>query len=303
MNIFAKNLKQFRLQKHLTQEQAAEALGVSAQTVSRWECATTLPDVTILPRIARLYGVMVDDLYRESSPVYPNYANRLLAVYEKTGQLEDFVAAHQEFSRIRDEDLTPEDLRGLGVLHHYMMQHSAEKALYYLDRTLVHPELSADTRSSAAQQKIALLCDLGKGSEEALRYDGLLASQPSEPLLWVLCTAAHYMAGEPEQALDTARRGLARFPENAALHIYAGYVFRDRKEYAQAFSCWEQVLKLDPDFWDARYAMGFCLEQMGEYARAREVWRRLALDLERKGFEEEVSFPLNREQFCAKQCT
>ena len=37
-NIVAQNLKRLRIAKKLTQEQAAEKLGVSAQSVSRWEC-------------------------------------------------------------------------------------------------------------------------------------------------------------------------------------------------------------------------------------------------------------------------
>lgn len=37
METLSLNLKKFRLSKKLTQEQAAEALHVSAQTISRWE--------------------------------------------------------------------------------------------------------------------------------------------------------------------------------------------------------------------------------------------------------------------------
>ena len=66
MTVFSKNLKRFRIAKNLTQEQAAEALGVSTQTVSRWECNVTLPDVTILPKIAELYCVTIDDLYKDA---------------------------------------------------------------------------------------------------------------------------------------------------------------------------------------------------------------------------------------------
>ena len=72
MTVFTKNLKRLRIAKNMTQEQAAEALGVSTQTVSRWECNTTLPDVTILPKIAALYCVTIDDLYKETSTAYDN---------------------------------------------------------------------------------------------------------------------------------------------------------------------------------------------------------------------------------------
>lgn len=56
------NLKKFRLQRELTQEQLADILGVSAQAVSRWENGTTYPDITLLPTIASYFGVTLDEL-------------------------------------------------------------------------------------------------------------------------------------------------------------------------------------------------------------------------------------------------
>ena len=64
MNHLAANLRKLRIDKKLTQEQAADKLGVSPQSVSRWETAATLPDVMLLPDIAKLYGVLVDDLFK-----------------------------------------------------------------------------------------------------------------------------------------------------------------------------------------------------------------------------------------------
>ena len=64
MNQLAANLRKLRLDQAMTQEQIAEKLGVSAQSVSRWENAATLPDVMLLPDIAKLYGVLVDDLFK-----------------------------------------------------------------------------------------------------------------------------------------------------------------------------------------------------------------------------------------------
>ena len=57
--IFSENMKKFRLAKKYTQEEVAEKLCVTAQSVSRWECGNTLPDVLLLPEIAKLYGVVV----------------------------------------------------------------------------------------------------------------------------------------------------------------------------------------------------------------------------------------------------
>ena len=94
--VFSDNLKKFRQQKNLTQEQAAEILNVSVHTVSRWECNTTSPDIAILPQIAKLYCVTIDDLFRKTAVVYENYAQRLAVVYEATHKPEDFISAELE---------------------------------------------------------------------------------------------------------------------------------------------------------------------------------------------------------------
>ena len=71
MSVFCDNLKRFRMARNMTQEQAAEALGVSTQTVSRWECNTTLPDVMILPRIAELYCTVSLSMTCIRRPAWP----------------------------------------------------------------------------------------------------------------------------------------------------------------------------------------------------------------------------------------
>ncbi len=55
-------LKTLRKEKGLTQEQLAERLGVAGRTVSRWETATNMPDLSILIQLAELYDVEVDEI-------------------------------------------------------------------------------------------------------------------------------------------------------------------------------------------------------------------------------------------------
>ena len=62
MLYIAENINNLRRGRALTQEEAAEMLGVSAQSVSKWERGETLPDITLLPAIANMYGVSVDAL-------------------------------------------------------------------------------------------------------------------------------------------------------------------------------------------------------------------------------------------------
>ena len=63
MNLnFSENFKRLRKEKGVTQEKLAEALDVSAQSVSRWELSICYPDVELLPSIANYFGVTVDSL-------------------------------------------------------------------------------------------------------------------------------------------------------------------------------------------------------------------------------------------------
>ena len=56
-------IRQLRKQKGISQEVLAQALGVSFQAVSKWETATTLPDVALIPAIASFFGVSTDELF------------------------------------------------------------------------------------------------------------------------------------------------------------------------------------------------------------------------------------------------
>ena len=57
-----KRIAMLRRQKGLKQEDLANTLGVSSQAVSKWENDQTCPDISLLPKLAALLGVTVDEL-------------------------------------------------------------------------------------------------------------------------------------------------------------------------------------------------------------------------------------------------
>ena len=55
-------IKQLREQRNLTQAELAESIGVSSKTISKWETAKGLPDISLLQPLAHALGISVIEL-------------------------------------------------------------------------------------------------------------------------------------------------------------------------------------------------------------------------------------------------
>ncbi len=55
-------IKKLRRERDMTQEQLAEYLGITANSVSQWECDRTAPDISVLPALANIFEVTTDSL-------------------------------------------------------------------------------------------------------------------------------------------------------------------------------------------------------------------------------------------------
>ncbi len=58
-------LKEYRIKNNMTQEFVAEAIGVSRQTVSKWETGISEPSTSNLLAVAKLYGVPAEEILKQ----------------------------------------------------------------------------------------------------------------------------------------------------------------------------------------------------------------------------------------------
>jgi len=130
MEIGAK-IKHFRCKSGLTQEQLAEKLGLSAQSVSKWENAVAMPDITLLPKLAEEFGVSIDELFdltREQK--LRRIENRMELEAELPGDIfweyEEFLKEQLAADRDRERILSL-----LGHLYHHRMQADARRVSRY----------------------------------------------------------------------------------------------------------------------------------------------------------------------------
>ncbi|MBQ8524574.1 MAG: helix-turn-helix domain-containing protein [Clostridia bacterium] len=85
--MIGEKIRVLRKNKNITQTQLAEALSVSSQSVSKWENHLSSPDISILPVIARYFGITMDELFGYRLDAL-NYKERFISFMMNNGMLQ-----------------------------------------------------------------------------------------------------------------------------------------------------------------------------------------------------------------------
>lgn len=87
MELIGKKIQSLRKNKNVTQAQLANVLSVSSQSVSKWENNLSVPDISLLPMIARYFGVTMDELFNYRLDAL-NYRERFIRFIADNGVLQ-----------------------------------------------------------------------------------------------------------------------------------------------------------------------------------------------------------------------
>ena len=299
-SVFSNNLRRLRQAKGYTQEQVADHLGVSPQSVSRWECGSTFPDILLLPAIAEHYCVTVDDLFRENAEGYKHYADRLSSLYGITRSRDDFVRADNEYRRLMDSGShTTEDLRSYGCMHMIAMWECADKAMTAFNEVIAKgPQEDPRTYYRTRLQKMQLVHALGHAERNVNEQRDALKEHPEEPWEHILMLAAFCHAKRYEEAYQQFLSSVELHPNTSELYLYAGDICKALGRREEAFGWLDKGLALDPELCDAKYAKAEWYEELGEWAKAAEVWNSLVSDLEKRGYTIEAEEPRKNAERC-----
>ncbi len=87
---FGEQVRRFRQEKGLTQEQLGERLGVSSQAVSKWETCESYPDAELLVPLANALDASLDVLFSNDAAGEKDAALRIAAVMARTDRRDAF---------------------------------------------------------------------------------------------------------------------------------------------------------------------------------------------------------------------
>ena len=159
----SENLKKYRLLKNLTQEDVAEYLGITAQSVSKWERGESYPDITFLPALANIFETSVDlligmDTIRAEETRY-NIHKKAVA-YQRCG---DYNSAEQIY---RDALLIYPNKPGmiLGLASTLALKGNTNEAIELMERGL---PLSSNEKQKATMRAALCFLYLKAGREDS----------------------------------------------------------------------------------------------------------------------------------------
>ena len=172
MFYLAENLKKYRIKKNLTQEELADLLGLTPQSISKWERAESYPDITLLPALANIFETSIDlligmDTIRAEQTRYN--------IHSKATDLQragDYAGAEKVY---RDALLIYPNKPGmlLGLAGVLALQGKAEDAIAYIERGL---PLSENEKQKATMR--AVLCFLYLQCENSKKANMLASELP-----------------------------------------------------------------------------------------------------------------------------
>ena len=208
-----------RRRKGVTQEALAAHLDVSKAAVSKWELSQSLPDVSLLPRIAAYFSLSLDELFDWRDELTQEESAALYAEVYALGE-KDLAAAHGRLRELAAEHYS--DVNLLLMLASLLTVWAAgmatpftpagekdgaadagaltDEALALLDRVL---EVAADpaTLYLAQQQKATTLFQAERHEEAAVLLEPLVRRQDAGAPTMLLASAYRKL-GRGDDALD-----------------------------------------------------------------------------------------------------
>lgn len=280
-----KKIRLLRLSKGFTQEQLAEKLCVTAQSVSKWENGVTAPDITLLPQISVELGVTIDELFSMTDEARLERIENLIASSSENTVIPEkdfesyrsFLCEHKEDAALKGRVLTA--LAGLynqqAISYRMTAAKYAKEGIEYdPSEKMNHRQLNLawngadrDWYASNHSELIGYYMDFVEKHPDNLHallqlMDNLIADSRAEEGEYILaklrkadkdsCRALVYesklyrLRGDIALAEQTLERMTEQFPNDWLAWSLRGDAYAAAAEYDKASECWLRSHELQP---------------------------------------------------------
>ena len=272
-----KKIRQLRFKAGLTQEQLAERMGIGAQSVSKWENAVSMPDITSLPLLAEIFGVSIDDLFDLSTEQRLNRIENRMDVEEELPP--DVFREYEDYlqSQLTSETHQKRATELIAYLYWHRMNAAAQKVRRYAKEAIRRSpsEKGCQWMLNMAENHSVWDWNIANHSKAIEFYRELVETNPESrlPYAYLLDNLiADHRADEAEEVLDRLCRLEGANP--ITTQVYRAYIALARFDEPAANRMMDELIEKDPDdstclFEAAQYHAMKC-----DYQKAIEYYER-----------------------------
>lgn len=284
--VIGKNIRALRESLGITQEQLAEKLNISSQAVSKWETSQSVPDTMLLPTISKIFGVTIDELFREKRENYANLASKLAAIYEDTNNKDDFQQADLAYKRLFAEGkYSADDLYFYGYINKRYAWNCFHTAEEYFNKAMkMAGDENNHTYRHALGSLIYLKADMKQSQQMIDQLKVKYEKNPDSSFLRDMLITAYKAANQIEEAEKMVDEAIASGCEERSLYQTKGDFLRSRNLLHEALSCFEKAWAIDSEtYCDTLYSFLCIYKELGDKEKAIETCKKWIKWYEERG--------------------
>lgn len=222
--------------------------------------------------------------------VLENYFER----YERNrDDYESYSIAYNEYQKITNEN--PNDLEAFwtfGVMNDYRSRDYLNLAIKNLEHAL---ELAKEQNNEFIFRKVSfqLIWVYSRNNQSHIsieKYKKLLEKEPEKIYNYIFLISAYLCAGQPNDAWKVCETAIKLEPKHHAVLLYAGEISQDLGKFDDAFYYWNECIKHDVEYADARYSKAFLYRRLGKIEEAIQAFKDLAEWMEKNNEPEEAKW-------------
>ena len=267
-----KKIKQLRLSLGSTQEQLAEAMGVTAQAVSRWESGATMPDIMLLPGISAFFGVTIDELFELTDEAH---MERIENMIRSGGTLEekDFDYAEGYLKKRTGKKGTQ---TMLSRLYNCRADEYLGKAKRCAERALLEDSCNKENHSLLRAASGGASWDWIVNEHHVLieYYYDFIAKNPNAEFAYVYL-AENLIADHRLEEAERVCESLKRFDTLHHLRL-KGKIAAKRGDDAASEAALNEMMEKAPDNWKAISYKADHYAAQGRFEEAEELYKKAA---------------------------
>lgn len=276
MNIhIGSRIKALRLANSMTQEQLANKLGVSPQAVSKWESGTNMPDIQVLPDLAIIFGVSIDELFAMTDE------SRMERIENQLENLrflssEEFRQSEQFLKGCREKpDCAPRATLLLAQLYN-----KRGEEYHQLAKPLSREALRMNPGKKGAHNAIF---DAERGPYSDWNctnywklidfYKDIVEQHPEDVrnYFWLLDLLIH------DHRLEEAREYVQRMKQvtySYHYEMYMGYICKEACDLEGALKWWKKMTEHSPEKWIVWAEYADIMAKLGRYDEAAAYYKK-----------------------------